>query len=253
MVHRGGWRPPPVGANGFAAAEGTTDGATAAKAPCGSTRGQPVIQGYRRSAAMRRGATASSFSRKRDFAEDAEGRAIVARAVSRAQQGDREAINFLYRTYANNVYGYVCSIVRDEHEAEDVTQQVFLKLISVIGRYERRSMPFSAWILRVAHNAAIDHVRARRAVPCDEVRGADDPWDDAGEDKRRSLHHALGQLPDEQRRVVVLRHLLGASPGEIATMLGKSENAVHGLHHRGRRAMREQLVALQSAPAVAAG
>jgi RNA polymerase sigma-70 factor (ECF subfamily) len=197
------------------------------------------------------GVTAHRFHAKRTLVEDAETKRLVRRAVSRAKQGDREAVNFLYRTYANNIYGYVSSIVRDEHEAEDVTQHVFLKLMRVIGRYEQRSMPFSAWILRVAHNAAIDHVRARRLVPCDEVRGADDAFDESGHERRRSLQAALGELSEEQRQVVVMRHLIGLSPGEIADEMGKTENAVHGLHHRGRRALRDLLVELESAPTVA--
>lgn len=195
--------------------------------------------------------TSAHFKRSRTFNDDVEHRRLVQRTVERAQEGDLDAINFLYRVYAHNVYGYICSILRDDHEAEDVTQQVFLKLIGVIGRYEQRSMPFSAWILRVAHNAAIDHVRSRRQFPCEEVRGADETADQAGVDRRRSLQAALAQLPDEQRKVVVLRHVIGMSPGEIADEMGKSENAVHGLHHRGRRTMRELLVELESAPTVA--
>ena len=65
--------------------------------------------------------------------------------------------------------------MRDEHEAEDVTQQIFAKLLTTIDRYEPRQVPFSAWILRVAHNAAIDHLRARRPVPLEEVRPRQSP------------------------------------------------------------------------------
>ena len=89
----------------------------------------------------------------------------------RARQGRRpDALRFLYLLYADNVYGYVCSIVRDEHEAEDVTQQIFAKLLTALDRYEPRVVPFSAWILRVAQNAAIDHVRTRRPVPTRAAR-----------------------------------------------------------------------------------
>ena len=90
-------------------------------------------------------------------------------AVARAKDGDADALRYLYLRYADNVYGYVCSIVRDEYEAEDVTQHIFAKLLTAIHRYEPRVVPFSAWILRVAHNAAIDHVRTRRPVPIEEV------------------------------------------------------------------------------------
>ena len=94
----------------------------------------------------------------------------VAQAVKRAQRGDRQALAFLYACYADDIYGYVRSIVHDHHEAEDVTQQVFAKLIGVIGSYKEREVPFFAWILRVARNAAIDHIRKRRLVPVEEVR-----------------------------------------------------------------------------------
>ena len=60
--------------------------------------------------------------------------AIIA-AVRRAKRGDMDAVHFLYLRYKNNVYGYVLSIVRDPHEAEDVTQHVFLKLMSIIHKY----------------------------------------------------------------------------------------------------------------------
>ena len=93
----------------------------------------------------------------------------IDRAVAAAKTGDMEAIRFLYLRYKDNVYGYVLSIVREQHEAEDCTQQVFMKLISAIHKYEPRSVPFTAWILRVARNIAIDHLRQRRAVPREEV------------------------------------------------------------------------------------
>src|SRR5215212_2017156 len=73
----------------------------------------------------------------------------------RAKQGDSDAIRYLYLRFADNVYGYARSIVRDEHEAEDVTQQVFARLMGSIERYEQRSVPFSSWLLRITHNMAI--------------------------------------------------------------------------------------------------
>jgi RNA polymerase sigma-70 factor (ECF subfamily) len=189
-----------------------------------------------------------SFRAKTSLDESATTKPLVSAAVARAKQGDREAVRFLYLRYADNVYGYVRSIVRDEYEAEDVTQQVFTKLMVVIGKYEQRSVPFSAWILRLAHNAAIDHVRKRRAVPAAEVYGADERVPEGNEDRSRELRLALADLPDEQRDVIVLRHLVGLSPTEIAGRMGKTEPSVHGLHHRGRAALRTALVERGCAP-----
>jgi RNA polymerase sigma-70 factor (ECF subfamily) len=193
------------------------------------------------------------FRRRSSCDDSQEQQRAVARAVERAKQGDQEALRFLYVTYADNVFGYVSSVVRDHHEAEDVTQHVFFKLMKVLPKYEQREVPFSAWILRVARNVAVDHLRQRRALPVEEVRPVDAPGDDdAGLHRRLSLTEALATLPDEQREVLVLRHLIGLSPTEIADRMGRSEPSIHGLHHRGRGALRVALEERHVAPAVAA-
>jgi len=176
------------------------------------------------------------------------GGSMVARAVERAKEGDGDAIRYLYVRYADNVYGYVRSLLRDDHEAEDVAQQVFAKLMTVIVKYEQRDVPFSAWILRVAHNVAVDHMRRQRIVPCEEVRSNDDAHDDSGQERSRLLKDALAELPADQREVLVLRHVVGLSPREIAERLGKTEGSIHGLHHRGRGALKAALVELDCAP-----
>jgi RNA polymerase sigma-70 factor (ECF subfamily) len=80
--------------------------------------------------------------------------------VKRAQGGDRSALGFLYARYADDVYGYVHSIVLDAHEAEDVTEQVFAGLSRLIDEYEARNVPFFAWILLVARKTAVAHFAA---------------------------------------------------------------------------------------------
>lgn len=180
------------------------------------------------------------------------GDSMIGPAVARAKEGDREAIRFLYVRYADNVYGYVRSIVRDDFEAEDVTQHVFAKLMTIIGKYEEQRVPFSAWILRVARNAALDHVRQRRAIPCDEVRELNyqPPANDDAQQTSIGLREALEALPEDQREVIVLRHVVGLTPGEIAGRMGKSEPSVHGLHHRGRGTLRRALQERECAPAI---
>ncbi|HEV7885850.1 MAG TPA: sigma-70 family RNA polymerase sigma factor [Solirubrobacteraceae bacterium] len=177
---------------------------------------------------------------------------LVSRAVARAKQGDRDAVRFLYMRYADNVYGYVRTIVRDHHDAEDVTQQVFAKLMTAISKYEQRGVPFVAWLLRMSHNVAVDAVRARRTTPAEEIFGADDAICEDAPERARSLHAALAALPEDQRQVVVLRHVLGLSPVEIAQQLGRTHSSVYGLHHRGRRALCAELERLDSTPLTAA-
>jgi RNA polymerase sigma-70 factor (ECF subfamily) len=195
----------------------------------------------------------AGFHARTTLADSPEDRRLVATAVARGREGDREAIRFLYVRYSDNIYGYVRSIVHDEHEAEDVTQQVFAKLMTVLVKYDERGVPFFAWLLRLAHNAAIDHLRRRVASPVEEVRSSDERADARAAEGVDAVGTALATLPEDQRKVVVLRHLVGLSPGEIAEQLGRSENAIHGLHHRGRRAMQRELRRLECAPVTVSG
>jgi RNA polymerase sigma-70 factor (ECF subfamily) len=176
---------------------------------------------------------------------------LTQQAVARAKAGDSEGLHFLYVRYADDVLRYVASFVRDHHDAEDITQNVFAKLMTAIKKYEQREVPFDAWILRVARNASLDHLRAKRAIPTEEVRVTDTGRAQTSLDRGQALREALEQLPDDQREVLVLRHIIGLSPVEIAGTLDKSESSVHGLHHRGRRTLRANLVELDAAPVVA--
>ena len=184
------------------------------------------------------------FRRRRKLDNSPRGEQLVIAAVARAKEGDADALRYLYLRYADNVYGYVCSIVRDEWEAEDVTQHIFAKLLTQLARYEPRVVPFSAWILRVAHNAAVDHVRARRPVPIEHVHSPDEVAPGGGREALADLRLALDALPAEQRDVIVMRFLVGLTPSEVAQRMGRSEDAVHGLQHRGRRRLRSEMRAL---------
>ncbi len=178
---------------------------------------------------------------------------LLQRAIARAKEGDPSALDFLYVRYADDVCTYVQSIVRDRFEAEDITQTLFSKLLTKIRRYEQREVPFSAWILRVARNAALDHIRSRRMVPVEEVRITDEGQDEIRFDRYTSLRDALAQLPEEQREVLVLRHVAGLTPLEIARHMNKTESSVHGLHHRGRGTLQAALRELGAVPVVQAG
>lgn len=200
-----------------------------------------------RARAAQPGVSAGRFARSSTL-DDSDPDGIVVKAVAAAKAGDSEALRYLYVRYADNVYGYVRSIVRDEHEAEDVTQEVFAKLARALDRYEDRGLPFHAWLLRVARNLALDHVRSSKLVPCEEVRVAEVRADQEDGDRSRALIDALSALPEDQGEVVYLRHVLGLSPGEIAKRIDRSEASVHGLHHRGRRILTASLRDADAAP-----
>jgi RNA polymerase sigma-70 factor (ECF subfamily) len=193
--------------------------------------------------------TTIGFTSKSTLDESPDAREKTRLAVARAKEGDRDALRFLYVTYSNNVYGYVRSILHNGHDAEDVTQQVFAKLITSLVKYEDRGPPFSAWLLRLARNVAIDHLRRTRRTPTGEVF---DLNAGSGPDLAQAeiVRTALASLPDDQREVVILRHLVGLTPGEIAERMCRTEGSVHGLHQRGRRALRRKLERLDSTPCI---
>src|SRR4051794_40451863 len=127
-----------------------------------------------RRAADRLEATAarSGYRRRRllDQPPDADAEALVGAATERAREGDEDALRLLYLLYADNVFGYVLAIVHDEHDAEDITSEVFARLSRALSHYQLSATPFVAWLLRVARNAALDHLRAQRSVPQAEIR-----------------------------------------------------------------------------------
>lgn len=187
------------------------------------------------------------------FARDSAGAdtGLLARAIACAKQQDVGALRFLYVRFADDVCSYIQTIVGDRHAAEDITQTLFSQLLGKMRHYESREVPFKGWLLRVAHNAAVDHVRARRMIPFEEVRAREVRFDETGIERGRSLRLALERLSPDQREVLVLRHIAGLTPPEIASRLQKSESAVNGLHYRGRLALKASLAELGAAPVTA--
>ena len=178
-------------------------------------------------------------------------RNLERRAIAAAKAGDWDALSYLYSRYADDVRRFVQSIVRDRHEAEDITHDVFAKLMRAIQKYEEREVPFAAWIMRVARNAALDHVRSRRQIPVEEVWISDNGHEQTSFEYTHALKAALADLPESQRQVLVLRHIGGLSPNEIAERLGKTEASIQGLHHRGRAALKVSLREQGVAPVTA--
>ena len=130
-------------------------------------------------------------------------------------------------------------MVHDSALAEDIAQEAFLAAIRNLDRFDRRR-PFGPWLHRIVVNRAIDAARARgfrrEAELVDDVAVADPP---ATAD--RDVLAALAALPPDQRAVVVMRHLLGYTPGEIARVLDLPRGTVNSRLRRGLDTMRERL------------
>src|SRR3954453_16186610 len=207
-----------------------------------------------RRAADRLEATAAraGYRRRRPLLHPPDADALGAAATEQARAGDDDALRLIYLLYADNVFGYVAAIVRDEHDAEDITSEVFARLPRALTHYKVSSTPSAAWLLRVARNAALDHLRPQRSVPLAEVHATGETAELHARERLEGLTAAFAALPDDQRQVMLLRLVAGHTPGEIAQQLGRSVDAIHALQHRARRRLRDELTQAGWAPRAAA-
>ena len=137
--------------------------------------------------------------------------------------------------------------VGNRHDAEDLTTQTFLRMLESIGNFRWQSAPFSAWLLRIAHNLAMDYFRARwRTQPDPDVSDREDETSvDAealGSIAQFGMLELIDRLSPEQRQVLTLKFLFGFGNAETAGILGKSEGAVKSLQHRALVSLERQLV-----------
>lgn len=159
--------------------------------------------------------------------------------VRLARQGEPGAFEQLYESYFDRIYRYIVMKVRNRADAEDLTQQVFMKAYESIDAFRWRGVPFAAWLFRIAHNQVVDHFRKRNrenTLPLDEAMTQSGPdFDPVVIAERRmqvkQLIDASGQLTEAQREVIALRFAGGLSVAETARAMGKSEGATKVLQH----------------------
>jgi RNA polymerase sigma-70 factor (ECF subfamily) len=159
--------------------------------------------------------------------------------VERAQLGDRSALEELYLIHFDRIYSYLHMSVGSRHDAEDLTTQTFVKMLESIGRFRWQSVPFSAWLFRIAHNLAMDHFRARRRwQPEEEIPEPAGSEENSAEEQAlasigdATLLELIARLSPEQREVLTLKFVFRFSNGESAAILEKTEGAVKSLQHR---------------------
>jgi RNA polymerase sigma-70 factor, ECF subfamily len=171
-----------------------------------------------------------------------------------AQAGRPDQVTALYEHYHAGIFRYLYYRVGNRQTAEDLTSEVFLRMLRNLGAYRLQGSPapFQAWLFQIAHNLATDHFRQAGSNPqttLTEDLVAADPAPEVRAERRLSheqLRRALSRLNEDQRDVVILRFVVGLPITEAARALHKSEDAVKGLQRRGLLALRESLSDLEA-------
>lgn len=164
--------------------------------------------------------------------------------VARAIDGDAEAFGDLYEHYLDRIYRYVYCRLRNHDEAEDLTENVFLKAWEALPRSRPRASRFRAWLFRIAHNTVIDRYRMHKPVASleqiAEIHDGSPAPEHAIETQQAMsrLAAALARLKPKYRQVVLCRFVGDLSHAETAAVLGTSEGNVRVLQHRALRRMR---------------
>ena len=161
-----------------------------------------------------------------------------------AAQKDPSRFAELYELHFDRVYAYVARRVRDRAETQDLTAHVFQQALANLGKFKWRGAPFAAWLYRIASNAIADHARRNMRETNDlqsatETTAASVDLEDV--ERLARLFRAVDKLPDDQRRVIVLRFAEEKSIREIADELGRSEGAIKQLQFRGLENLRSRL------------
>lgn len=168
--------------------------------------------------------------------------------LKRARQSDNAALGKLYDRYAPRIYAYVYRRTGDVHLAEDLTGDVFVRVVQAIHAKQFWHTSFQAWLYRVAHNLVVDHYRRQRAVELElnEQLTTDADDDDPATRSAEALEYgqvraALVQLTLEQQQVLSLRFGEELTARETAEVMGKNVGAIESLQHRALAALRRIL------------
>lgn len=179
--------------------------------------------------------------------------------IDRAQNGDLDAFNLLVDRYRQPVYSVALRYMRSSDLADDVVQDTFIRGYNALDSFQNEDgKGFRAWLLRIAVNRSLDILRSQSRRPADSLDAATDAEDSSWQpedptetpvqfsergDLSHHLEHALTQLPDEQRLVIILSDIHGYSHDEISEIAGVAAGTVKSRLHRGRARLREILLA----------
>ena len=166
-----------------------------------------------------------------------------------AQDGEADAFGELYERYVQTIFRFVYVRLDDRRDAEDLTEEVFLRVWQSLPNYREQGVPFLAFLFRIARNAVIDFYRSSKSSGHQESIEdslVQDLHSDPGEQAITNLEHqelrqVLDNMREDYRMVLVLRFLSELSPEETAQVMGRSTGAVRVLQHRALSALRNIL------------
>jgi RNA polymerase sigma-70 factor (ECF subfamily) len=167
--------------------------------------------------------------------------------LQQAREYDAQALAGIYDRYAEPIYRYLYRYLGDAAQAEDLTSEVFLRLLNVLNTPRAPRDQLQGWLYRVAHNLAMDWFRQRAKgedlALIDALPGEDDsPLAEVEKRQARGrLRAAIRELTVDQQRVLLLRFGQGYRIAEVSQLIGKSEGAVKILQHRAIRRLRKLL------------
>lgn len=171
--------------------------------------------------------------------------------VCRAVNGDGQAFAQLYEENFDRIYRYILLRLGNQAEAEDLSQEVFVKALEAIGSYKWRNLPFASWLFRIAHNQIVDHMRKQTkvkeaALDDDNMTSPDEANPALIAEKELEIEELVDgvkKLSPAQREVISLRFGAELSIAEAARVLGKSPGTVKALQYNGIVALRKMLLA----------
>jgi RNA polymerase sigma-70 factor (ECF subfamily) len=168
--------------------------------------------------------------------------------VDAAKAGDQAALSELYQSYFPRLYRYILARTGNTYDAEDLTEEVFMRVLEAIKRFQHREAPFSAWLFRIAHNAVISQRRKETARGRSSQLNDGMSIDTAGPEELVESRVALSEvmkaaksLPDAQRQVISLRFAAGLTVAETARAMGKGEGNVKVIQHKAIKKLREMM------------
>lgn len=161
-----------------------------------------------------------------------------------AAQKDPSRFAELYEQNFHRVYAYVARRVRDRAETQDLTAHVFQQALANLGKFKWKGSPFAAWLYRIASNAIADRAKQKMRESSEQPNVAAETStaiDLEAVERRARLFGAVEKLPEDQRRVILMRFADEKSIRQIADELGRSEGAVKQLQFRGLESLRNRL------------